>query len=75
MKETYANGGGYILIFFLFFVDKKESLREKCPYSELLWFTFPLIRTEYGEILRVFSNFSKNLFLRFEKNQVLHFDL
>ena len=26
------------------------SLREKCPYSELFWFAFPRIRTEYGKI-------------------------
>ena len=25
------------------------SLRRKCPYSELFWSTFSLIRTEYGE--------------------------
>ena len=29
----------------------KESLREKCPYSELFWSVFSRIRTEYGEIL------------------------
>ena len=27
------------------------TLREKCPYSELLWFAFFRIWTEYGEIL------------------------
>ena len=26
------------------------TLREKCPYSELFWFVFSNIRTEYGEI-------------------------
>ena len=26
------------------------SLRKKCPYSELFWFVFSRIRTEYGEI-------------------------
>ena len=26
------------------------TLREKCPYSELFWSIFSLIRTEYGEI-------------------------
>ena len=34
------------------------SLREKCPYSELLWSVFSRIRTEYREILRI------SLFLR-----------
>ena len=27
-----------------------NSLREKCPYSELFWSVFSRIRTEYGEI-------------------------
>ena len=26
-----------------------QSLRKKCPYSELFWFTFSRIWTEYGE--------------------------
>ena len=29
------------------------SLREKCQYLELFWSAFFLIRTEYGEILRI----------------------
>ena len=28
-------------------------LREKCPYSELFWFIFSRIRTEYWEILSI----------------------
>ena len=28
-------------------------LREKCPYSELFWFIFSRIRTEYREILSI----------------------
>ena len=28
------------------------SVREKCSYSELFWFAFSRIRTEYGEIRR-----------------------
>ena len=39
------------------------SLCEKCPYSELFWFTFSLIRSEYGEIsvsLRIQSECGKN---------------
>ena len=31
------------------------SLCEKCPISELFWFVFPRIWTEYGEILRISS--------------------
>ena len=30
--------------------EKYHSWCEKCPYSELLWFAFSRIRTEYGEI-------------------------
>ena len=30
------------------------SLREKCPYSELFWSVFSCIRTENGEILRIY---------------------
>ena len=30
-----------------------NSLREKCPYSELFWSVFSRTRTEYGEILRI----------------------
>ena len=29
----------------------KETLREKCPYSEFFWSVFSCIRTEYGKIL------------------------
>ena len=32
------------------FCTEAIALREKCPYSELLWSTFSRIRTEYGEI-------------------------
>ena len=31
----------------------RNILREKCPHSELFWFPFSLILTEYGEILRI----------------------
>ena len=31
----------------------KYTLREKCLYSELFWFSFSRIWTEYGEILSV----------------------
>ena len=30
------------------------TLRKKCPYSELFWSTFSSIRTDYGQILRIF---------------------
>ena len=30
------------------------ALREKRPYSEFFWSVFSRIRTEYGEILRIF---------------------
>ena len=29
------------------------TLRKKCPYSDLFWFVFYRIRTEYGEILPI----------------------
>ena len=32
----------------------RVTLREKCPYLEIFWSVFSRIRTEYGEILRVF---------------------
>ena len=34
-----------------------QSLREKCPYSELFWFTFSRFWTEYEEI-RIISPYS-----------------
>ena len=30
------------------------SLREKCPYSDLFLSVFSRIRTEYGEIFRIY---------------------
>ena len=33
----------------------KDALREKCQYSELFWSAFSRIRTEYEDILRIFS--------------------
>ena len=30
-----------------------NSLREKCPYSDLFWSAFSRLRTEYGEILGI----------------------
>ena len=37
-------------IFSLWF---SNTLRKKCPYSELFWSAFPRIRLVYGEILRL----------------------
>ena len=60
------------------------TLREKCPYSELFWSAFSRIRTEYGEILRIFpysvrmqentnhSNSEYGHFLRSVINEVKH---
>ena len=30
-----------------------NTLREKCPYSELFWSAFSHIGTEYGEMIRI----------------------
>ena len=30
------------------------ALRKKCPYSELFWFAFYRIQTEYGEIPSIY---------------------
>ena len=42
------------LITFIMDGISSKSLRKKCPYSELFWSAFSHIRTEYGEILRIF---------------------
>ena len=34
-------------------LQQQYTLREKCPYSELVWSAFSRIRTEYGEIIRI----------------------
>ena len=44
----------------------RNSLREKCPYSELFWSVFSLNRTEYGETLCI-SPYSVRM--RENKNQ------
>ena len=36
------------------YLQVKETLREKCPYLELLWSVFSAIWNEYGEKLRIF---------------------
>ena len=33
---------------------KELSLRKECPYSKLFWSVFSSIRTDHGEILRIF---------------------
>ena len=35
------------------FYRKKNSLREKCLYSEVFWPVFSRIQTEYGETLHI----------------------
>ena len=39
----------------VYFSEEKVliPLREMCPYSELVWSAFSLIRTKYEEILRI----------------------
>ena len=58
---------------------KKYTLREKCLYSELFWFAFSRIWTEYGEILRI-SSYSvwmrENVYQNNSKyGHVLHSDI
>ena len=52
------------------------SLREKCPYSEFFWSIFSLIRTEYGEILRI-SPYSVRMWENtgMKKSECGHFSL
>ena len=38
--------------------NRRNTLREKCPYSDVFWSVFSLIWTEYGEILRSISPYS-----------------
>ena len=38
----------------------KNSLREKCPYSELFWSAFSRIRTEYSYSVRMRENSDQN---------------
>ena len=57
-------------------------MRGKSPYSEFFWSVFSRIRTEYGEILRIFpysvwirentdqKNFDYGHFLRSEDNNI-----
>ena len=41
---------------FCYYLFVVESLRKKCPYSELFWPAFSRIRTENGKILRISPN-------------------
>ena len=43
-------------------------LRKKCPYSELFWFVFSRIRTEYGYI-RCISPYSVQMWENADQNQ------
>ena len=40
-------------------IEKNYSLREKCPNSEFFWSLFSCIRTEYGEILRIWTRLTQ----------------
>ena len=42
------------------------SLREKCPCSEIVWYAFSCIRTEYGEIRKMFFSFAEKKYLSCE---------
>ena len=44
-------------------------MRKKCPYSELFWSIFSLIRTEYVETVRMRENTDQN---NFEYGHFLH---
>ena len=60
-------------------ISSRDTLREKCPCSELFWSVFSGIRTEYREILRISpysvrmrenvdqNNFEYRRFLRSDK--------
>ena len=40
-------------------IERNYSLREKCPNLEFFWSVFPCIRTEYGELLRIWTLFTQ----------------
>ena len=42
-------------------------MRKKCTYSELFWFVFPLIWTEYEEI-RIISPYSVRIWENVDQN-------
>ena len=44
-----------------------QSLREKCPYSELFWSVFSRIETEYGEIPDTFYGHFLNTYQLWNK--------
>ena len=44
-----------------------DTLREKCPYSELFWSVFSRIWTEYGEILHI-SPYSVRMLEKADQN-------
>ena len=56
LKEDFFRELERILsyLFLLIIFNIKEALRDKCPYSEFFWSLFSRIRTDYGEILRIF---------------------
>ena len=38
-----------------------NTRRKKCPYSELFWFAFSRIRTEYGDAVKVTQTYSSKI--------------
>ena len=49
----FREGSNFWVVIWAHVGDIYNSLREKCPYSELVWSAFFRIRTEYEEIFRV----------------------
>ena len=63
-SESRQTSKNYYLLFFsLYVIDPCE----KCPYSELFWFTFSNIRTENGEIIRI-SSYSVRMWENADQN-------
>ena len=51
-NSVYVIGTTFFNEYFLFhMITERQSLRQKCPYSEFFWSVFSRIQTEYGEIL------------------------
>ena len=48
------------------------SLRKKCPYSELFWFAFSRIQTEYSVSLRIQSECEKIQTIKTPNTDALH---
>ena len=48
-------------------ISDRLTLRKKCPYLELFWSAFSLIRTEYGEMLSI-SPYSVSMWENADQN-------